>query len=652
MLFYDQTIIQIKGEHTMDFSTYYSGQNLDTYQYFGVHPDGDGFVFRTYAPNAVNVALIGEFNDWKEQQMLHSPIQHEVWEISVPEAKKGQVYKYRIYRQDGRFIDHCDPYGFQMEVRPAWGSVIYDLADLPATIPFTHPGVNACWNQPLNIYEMHMGSWKMKSTKDNDWYEYDEIARQLVPYLKEQGYNYVEVMPLAEYPSDQSWGYQSTGFFSATSRYGKPEQLKQFVNLLHENGIGVIMDFVPVHFAVDDYALWNYDGTEVYEYDYADVSHSEWGTNNFNHGKGEVSSFLTSAGYFWLKEYGFDGLRLDAVSNLIYWQGNKGRGVNDKTVRFIQNFNSNIKSRIPSAIMIAEDSSDYPGVTRPVWEGGLGFDYKWDLGFMNDTLTYFKASPEERKGLYHKLTFSMMYFYNEKFILPLSHDEVVHGKATILQKMNGGYERKFSQARSLYMYIYAHPGKKLNFMGTEFGQLREWDEKREQDWFMLKYPNHDAFHHFMKDLCDIYQKNDAFYAYDYELKGFEWRDCNAPDRCTYVFERRSDTQRILAVFNFSDYRQEFYHVNIPEAESLTLLMDSNRDIYGGEQIIDMEHPDNTLPVTDGDVMFFIEPFSARYYRINPIKKKKFRDAAKSISKKDSGKTPEKTSEKKSKVKNV
>lgn len=366
----------------------------------------------------------------------------------------------------------------------------------------------------------------------------DELAPLLIPYLKESGYNYVEFLPLCEHPCDQSWGYQNTGFYAPTRRYGKPDDLKRLIDLLHQSGIGVILDFVPVHFAVDWYALAQYDGTALYEYPHSDVGVSEWGSYNFMHSRGEVRSFLQSAANFWLKEYHFDGLRMDAISRIIYWQGDEKRGVNGNAVDFIKVMNLGLKENNPDCILIAEDSTNYPGITKSVHDGGLGFDYKWDMGWMHDTLTYFQAAPAQRTALYHKLTFSMMYFQNEKYLLPFSHDEVVHGKATILQKMNGQYEQKFPQARAMYLYMLVHPGKKLNFMGNEFGQLREWDEKREQDWDLRKYPNHDAFYHYMAKLNDIYISHPALFEWDYRTDGFYWLDCYQENRCIYAICRK------------------------------------------------------------------------------------------------------------------
>jgi 1,4-alpha-glucan branching enzyme len=596
----------------MDFQGFYRGNEFEAYSYLGAHVTETGVVFRTFAPAAREIAVIGDFNGWQENRM-ERVYDGNFWECTVPGVKAGDRYKYRIYKRDGSFLDHCDPYGFYSEVRPHNASVVWT----PGKFKFSDEAWLASRTDrktgPLNIYEIHAGSWKKRSEEEDGWYTYEELADLLVPYLKENHYGYLELMPLSEHPCDASWGYQNTGFFSPTSRYGTPDGLRRLVDACHREGIGVILDFVPVHFAVDDYALWNYDGTALYEYPHADVGRSEWGSCNFMHSRGEVRSFLQSAAWYWLKEFHFDGLRMDAVSNLLYWQGDPARGVNRDAVSFLQAMNRGLKTRCPEALLIAEDSSQYEGVTRPVDQGGLGFDYKWDLGWMNDTLSYFQSPVCERRDKYHKLTFSMMYYYNERYLLPLSHDEVVHGKAAIIQKMNGDYEKKFPQARALYLYMFAHPGKKLNFMGNELAQFREWDEKREQDWMLLSYPLHDGFHRFMRELCRFYQETPAFFGDDYERDGFVWLDCHQEGRCLYAFERRYEGQRILAVFNFSDNEQTDYVLKVPDAGSLELCLDSEWECYGGSR---SRQERETLRVSEeGNAVFTLSPFSGRYYRI-------------------------------------
>ena len=590
----------------MDFHGFYTGKIFNAYQYLGTHITDSGVVFRTFAPGAQKVSLIGECSQWREYEM-NRVYDGSFWECYVDGASAGSMYKYRIYEKSGSCVDHCDPYGFGMELRPNSASIVRDMNSYQFHDSAWMLSRSDCKNRPLNIYELHFGSFRKPSERVDDWYTYEEMADILIPYLKQNGYNYLEIMPLNEHPCDESWGYQSTGFFSPTSRYGTADQLKAFVDACHQNSIGVIMDFVPVHFAVDGYALAQFDGTALYEYPHAAVGVSEWGSLNFMHSRGEVRSFLQSAANYWLAEFHVDGLRMDAISRMIYWQGDPGRGVNLDAVKFLQYMNRGLKALHPTAILIAEDSTSYPDVTKSVSENGLGFDYKWDMGWMNDTLDYCRTAPAYRGINYHKLTFSMMYYYHDHFLLPLSHDEVVHGKATILQKMNGQYEKKFPQARILYMYMYAHPGKKLNFMGNEIGQLREWDEKRQQDWNLLDFPVHREFHRFMMDLNHIYLQHLALSEKDYDPDGFRWLDCHQEERCIYAFERIGSSERIIAVFNFSNCEQ-IYQLKVRNSQTVQVLLSSNWVIYGGDETscgANLTPKNNILELT-------MKPYTALY----------------------------------------
>ena len=589
----------------MDHYGFYTGKIFDAYEYLGAHIEGTGVTFRTFAPAAGRVSLIGEFNGWQEAPMdrVHDG---NFWACHMDGAKPGMMYKYRIYHGDD-FVDHCDPCGFGMELRPACASIIRDLYAYQFSDGDWMRSRTDCKNKPLNIYEIHFGSFRKPGPEADDWYNYEELAPILLPYLKENGYNYVEVMPLTEYPCDESWGYQVTGFYSPTARYGTADQLKAFINACHRNGIGVIMDFVPVHFAVDGYALAKYDGTDLYEYPNSAVGESEWGSCNFMHSRGEVRSFLQSAANYWLKEFHFDGLRMDAISRAIYWQGDPARGVNGSAVDFLKYMNQGLKGMHPSAILAAEDSTAFPGVTTPVDQGGLGFDYKWDMGWMNDTLNYFRTPPEGRSDAYHKLTFSMMYYYDAAHLLPLSHDETVHGKASVFQKLAGEYDEKHAQIKAFYMYMYAHPGKKLNFMGNEFAQVREWDEKREQDWDLLKYPLHDNFHRFMGNLNRIYLDHPALWAKDYGREGFQWIDCHQEDKCVYAFERMGGKERLAAVFNFSD-REQTFHMKLENAKKYRVLLDSSAPYQETGATGDMSLP-------TGGVELALKPYMAVYYLV-------------------------------------
>ena len=566
----------------MNIQDFYIGKSFDAYEFFGAHKIGNKILFRVYAPNAAKVSLVGEFNDWQEEEM-EQQYQSGIYSITSENARVGMMYKYCIHTRDGQVVYHCDPYGFAMELRPNSASYIVDLEEYKFSDDEWMNKRDKCYNKPLNIYEIHMGSWMKKNdeTYNNGWYRYNEIADRLINYVKENGFTHIEIMPLCEHPVDCSWGYQNTGFFSPTSRYGTNKELKELIDKCHKANVGVILDFVPIHFAVDDYGLAKFDGTELYEYPHKDVGASEWGTCNFIHSRGEVCSFLQSAANYWLKEYHFDGLRMDAISRAIYWQGNPARGVNSCAINFIRNMNVGLHKLHPTAMIIAEDSTAYPKVTAPVEYNGLGFDYKWDLGWMNDTLEYFKISPKERPNHYYKLIFSMEYFYNELFLLPFSHDEVVHGKATIIQKMWGDYDDKFKQCRALYMYMYTHPGKKLNFMGNEIAQFREWDEKREQDWQLIKMPLHDAFNKYIKRLNEVYDNYEALYKNEYDSSYFKWLEVNAPEKSVYIYERGRSDHRIIVALNFSDNEYAPFTFKVEEELRLREIVNSDSDIYGG-----------------------------------------------------------------------
>lgn len=605
----------------MEFQKFLEGKIFDAYEYFGAHMGEEGVTFRVYAPNARKVELQGDFSEWKMLDMKRSD-HIGVFELTVPDAKAGMYYKYGVTGRDGKCTMHCDPYGMWMELRPGFASRIVDR-----TYHFHDgrwmKGRDKNYNRPMNIYEVHAGSWKKK--EDGSWYTYEELAQLLVPYLKKMGFNYVEFLPLSEHPADCSWGYQNTGFFAPTSRYGTPEQLKQLVDILHHNDIGVIMDYVPVHFATDDYGLWNFDGTPLYEFPHPDTAYSEWGTMNFMHSRGEVQSFLQSAADYWLTEFHFDGIRMDAISRAIYWNGDPARGVNEKAVEFLRNMNAGLHKRHPEAMLIAEDSTAFPKVTAPAKYDGLDFDYKWDMGFMNDTLTFFKTAPVYRPYDYHKLTFSMMYFYSDLFLLPFSHDEVVHGKATIIQKMWGDYECKFPQAKVFYTYLYTHPGKKLVFMGNEFGQFREWDENREQDWDLLKYPAHDAFHHFYEKLSNLYVTEPALHDGEYNQDCFEWLEVDAADYVVYAYERKAAGETVLMVMNLSDQFWKDFKVGIPMFYELSELLNTDWEQYGGNtrptdenwKVIDEEH--KKRPHT---LIVDLPPFTARLFKVKSVKKSK------------------------------
>ncbi len=608
-----KTTVQIEPiEKIEDFNmqSFYEGKAFNCYEFFGAHMLGDGrCLFRTYAPNAQRVTVTGDFNGWQESEMIRY-YNSGVFSFIADSAQVGQNYEYVVYGNNGA-VHHSDPYGFSMELRPKHASVITDMNEYQFHDGKWLANRTLNYDRPLNIYEMHFGSWRRNPENPNGWYSFSQIADRLIEYVKDHGYTHIEFLPLAEHPFDGSWGYQNTGFFSATSRYGTPRDLMELVDKCHQNGIGVIMDFVPVHFALDEYGLKNFDGTPLYEYPHQDVGYSEWGSCNFMHSRREVACFLQSAAEFWLKVYHFDGLRMDAISRAIYWQGDPNRGVNNCTVEFLRTMNSGLREHFPTAMLIAEDSTSFPNVTKPVDKGGLGFDYKWDLGWMNDTLSYFAQPPKQRSEIYHKLTFSMMYYYNERYILPLSHDEVVHGKATIVNKMFGEYEDKFRQARAFYAYMYMHPGKKLNFMGNEFGQLREWDEKREQDWNLLQYPMHDGFNKYITSLSRLYLDNSALWALDCDYSGFDWADCHSESDSVYSMLRSSDGGRLLAVFNFSDDDKSDYELVLDGVDMITPLICSEWRQFGGS----IEMIANQIKGRSGKFALNVPRLSATIYKI-------------------------------------
>ena len=596
----------------MDLHGFYTGAVFDAYEYLGGHLTEEGAVFRTYAPSARQVSVIGAFSGWAELPMERTA-NGQFWSCRVPGARAGQKYKYRVYRPDGSCLDRCDPYGFAMELRPQCASLLWDLDAYQfhdgAWMARRTPGPAG----PGNIYELHAGSWRRHGPGETDWYSYRDLARELIPYLKERGYTHVELLPLAEHPSDASWGYQNTGFFSPTARYGSPDGLMELVDQCHQNGLGVILDFVSVHFAVDDYALWQYDGTPLYEYPNAAVGVSQWGSCNFMHARGDVRSFLQSAAHFWLEKYHFDGLRMDAVRNLIYWQGEEARGENAEGLRFLREMNRGLKKLHPTALLAAEDSSAHPGVTAPPEAGGLGFDYKWDMGWMHDTLSYFQLPPEQRETSGGLLTFSLHYFYGERYLLPLSHDEVVHGKGSILARMSGTPEERLAQLRALYLYLFAHPGKKLNFMGHELAPESEWDYRQALDWSLLAQPERRAFHRFFRDVGLTYRAWSPLWAWDYRPEGFQWLGEDQGRDGIFLFLRRDDRGVMLAAFQFLP-RAAQRAVSLPGWGGLELLLSTGWEIYGGPS--DSAAP-RLLPLRDGQAVLPLPPYSGQLYRLLP-----------------------------------
>ena len=501
-------------------------------------------------------------------------------------AAPGDMYKFRIEQADGRIVDKADPYGVQMELRPKTASIINRLDGFNFTDDAWMHKRDIGYNIPLNIYELHCGSWRQKphdpnQKEDFGWLNYRELAKQLIPYLKENHFTHVELLPLSEHPFDGSWGYQVSGFYAVTSRYGTPQDFMAFVDACHANGIGVILDFVPVHFVTDEFSLIRFDGTPLYEYEEQDIAYSQWGSCNFDYYKPTVRSFLISAACFWLEHYHVDGLRMDAISNVLYWQGDMSRGINIGGVQFLKELNYQIKQRFPNVMLIAEDSTNFLKVTAPVHYDGLGFDYKWDMGWMHDTLDYFATPFGERPNAYGKIVFSMHYFYNELYLLALSHDEVVHGKKTIIDKLWGTYAEKCAQLRTLYFYMYMHPGKKLNFMGNEMGHFREWDEKRELDWDLLKYPFHDAFQKYFAHLCRVYSTEPALYDGEYNPDCFEWVACESRNEGVYAWLRKGRGENLLCIMNTQDHAHKKFPLYLRFPCSAEEVLNTESPEWGG-----------------------------------------------------------------------
>ena len=574
------------------------GTHYEIYKKLGAHPTSvkrkKGVYFAVWAPNAKSVSVVGEFNNWDTEA---NPMQKAgdigVYELFVPGAKEGQLYKFYIKGAHGEELYKADPYANEAELRPGTASRITDISDYKWT---DDKWMKQRENfdekvQPVSIYEVHIGSWmKHSPTEENEkgFYNYREVAPRLAEYVKEMGYTHVELMGIAEHPFDGSWGYQVTGYYAPTSRYGTPQDFKYLVDYLHRHKIGVILDWVPAHFPKDAHGLVNFDGTAVYEHeDPRQGEHPDWGTKIYNYGRPEVKNFLIANALFWVEECHVDGLRVDAVASMLYldygkkdgeWVANKyGENKNLEAIEFFKHLNTVVLGRNHGTMMIAEESTAWPKVTGKAEEDGLGFSLKWNMGWMNDFLEYMKLDPYFRKFNHNKMTFSMVYAYSEKYILVLSHDEVVHLKCSMLSKMPGELDEKFKNLKAGYAFMFCHPGKKLLFMGQDFGQLREWSEERELDWFLLGEDGHRNLKSFVKDLLHIYKKYPALYAGDNNPEGFEWINANDGDRSIFSFVRNSPTKRnnVLVVCNFTPVARPDYRVGVPKKKNYKLILDEN-----------------------------------------------------------------------------
>ena len=564
----------------MEHYLFHRGEYRQAYEYFGAHPNRSSTIFRIWAPAAKSVAVVGDFNNWnaREEDYCQKITNEGIWEVEIKKVKKGAIYKFQIETSWGQKILKADPYAFYSELRPQTASVVNGISKFRWGDKKWLNNREIGYAKPINIYEVHLGSWKKK--EDGTYYNYREIAELLVEYMLEMNYTHIEIMPITEYPFDGSWGYQATGYYSVTSRYGTPEDFMYFVNYFHKNNLGVILDWVPGHFCKDAHGLYRFDGSACYEYEDQNLGENEWGTANFNVSRNEVRSFLVSNLYFWIKEFHIDGVRMDAISNMIYHKD--GVSENRASIEFLQYLNQSLHENHPDIMLVAEDSSAWPLVTKYQADGGLGFDFKWNMGWMNDTLKYIEQDPFFRRSHHGKLTFSFMYAFSENFILPLSHDEIVHGKNAILNKMPGYYEDKLAHVKNLYSYQMAHPGKKLNFMGNEFVQGLEWRYYEQLEWQLLKdNKGSKDIQNYVKALNTLYLEEKALW-HDGQ-NAFEWIEHENIDENMLIFLRKDpDTDDfIIAVFNFSGKDQDKYPVGVNLEGEYECILDSNEKRFGG-----------------------------------------------------------------------
>ncbi len=591
----DASVQEMDETTKLHLFLFHEGTDSRAYEFLGARKteqSGEaGVVFRVWAPDARAVSVMGDFCGWDRHAHPMRKISVGVWELFIPGINEYESYKYAIESPQGWALEKADPYAFHAETRPHTASKVYDLEGFQWHDEPWRAAHKQSFDRPLNIYEVHLSSWRRGGA--GEMLSYDAMADQLIPYVKEMGYTHVELLPVMEHPLDASWGYQVTGYFAPTSRFGTPHDFMRFVDRCHMAGVGVLLDWVPAHFPKDPHGLVEFDGTYCYEYgDPCKMEHTEWGTRVFDYGRNETRSFLLSSALFWFDKYHIDGLRVDAVASMLYldyarkngeWRPNiHGGRENLEAISFLRELNEQVFSAFPGALMMAEESTAWPMVTKPPYMGGLGFNFKWNMGWMNDALHYAKQDPIFRQFNHNDLTFSLMYAFSENYILPISHDEVVHGKCSLLQKMPGYYDDKFAGVRVFLSYMMCHPGKKLHFMGSEIGQFSEWNFAQALDWDLLTYDRHRQLQHFVKALNHLYLSRPAFWECDCEWRGFDWLNHGDYQGNTLAF-RRMDVHggEIVAVFNFSPIHKDNYRLGVPQGGQYRVLLNSDQGAYGG-----------------------------------------------------------------------
>jgi len=617
------------------------GTHYEIYKKMGAHYmeiDGVwGVYFAVWAPKAKNISIVGDFNGWMGFDYNMVPLEDSgIFELFVPGLKEGALYKFAVTGADGKTIMKSDPYGVASEFRPDNASIVRTIDGFPwsDTEWMEQKKAKDIRKAPMAIYEVHIGSWKKNEDKKHaGFYNYRDMAHELAAYVKEMGYTHVELMGIAEHPFDGSWGYQVTGYFAPTARYGTAQDFMYFINYMHKNNIGVILDWVPAHFPRDEHGLANFDGTATYEYaDPRKGEHPDWGTKVFDYGKTEVVDFLISNAIYWIEEYHVDGLRVDAVASMLYldYGRNAGQWVpncyggheNLEAIEFFKHLNSIVQKRDPGTMVIAEESTAWPDVTRKPEKNGLGFTHKWNMGWMNDFLEYVKKDPLFKKFSHDKMTFSMTYAYSENYILVLSHDEVVHLKCSMLEKMPGYYEDKFKNLKTAYTFMFGHPGKKLLFMGQEFAQLREWSEERSLDWFLLEERPHQDIKNYVKELLHLYTEHPAMTECDDSWEGFEWMNCEDGDRSTFSFVRKNKDQSkcLLFVFNFTPIKREDYRVGVPNITEYRVILNSNLPDFGRNEQTIYKAERITCDKKKQSIAFCLEPLSAYVMEFSNVHK--------------------------------